>query len=530
MIVPTYRESVGTDGPQQGPLAIHPVGEGVSGVDVNRAEEGIGKQAEALGGQLERHLLYLERQRSQEKVSDLVSGAIKQIQDRAQNEHGTGWLQKEGANARGILHGPTEYGKTYALNDESFDGFFAGLKKDTLEGLNSAEAKQADRMLNREGQVWRNRIITHETTQSKIAHDTSLDARIGGMADTASMASASKPEDFIDQVKAAKDLLRERHPGEDEATYTALDQKFAAGAMAKFQEANPYLSPEELQNMLDGAKSFLHPADIGKLQKPIDGKWIDFRTQAIRAHIATDTSGPGETNRFKEPDGTYNIAAVEGEAMRLTSSLKEGEHGYKKGEEVHQAKEAKSFAVMQNGALKDGWDKGAKGFLDSILSQQQQNKGILFQDAEKNAISQFASQVHPGDLQKLRDSAAKSWLGDPEGPKMRLKLMMTNDDLAAGYKDAKRMIEDKFTGNTQPVKDNRRIMLQILDKTAPGFRSGKQIREWMTDQLEPVPTANPWWGMGYFGQHQKEKALAEHDLIQKYGQEKVDAAQAATGP
>ncbi len=510
-IVPEYNESVGTEGPQQGALAITPRGAESSGENVAQSAEGIGKESEAIGGQLTRHLVYLKRMEDQQKSFDIASSYARKGQKFLAGDgtqENPGLLNLKGTDAAGAL------GKFQEWDSKQRDV----IRNDP--NLTPDIQKNVARLMDSHGTVFFDNVLKHQVQQTLVAQDNSRVAQIQAIQDTLSLPNTS-PEQMMEGIKKAQAIDLLRHPGEDEFVNNANAQKTAAGVMANYLQSNPAMPPDQQQKMLDSMKSLLHPADYEKLEKPIDGKWIDYRTNAIQAHIANDAGGPNGENRFKEPDGLYNLATVEKAAQQMTAGLKPGEHGYKPGEELHQAQEAKKFAVMQNGALRDGWDEAAKGFLDSMQSQKQKNSGMLYQDAEKNAISQFAGSVRPGELEKLRDSAAKTWIGDVDGPQMRLKLAMSNPDLKRGYEDAKAQIETTYSGTTQ--KEQKKLAIQNLDAIAPQLRSGKQIVDWQADQLSKVKVPGAFFGMNWLSS--KVKGEEEDWQRQALGdQASVDAA------
>ncbi len=471
MIVPTYNESVATEGPQQESLAIQPRTEASSGVNIAQAEGGIGKEAESLGAQVTRHLIYQQRMADQQKSYDISSQYARAGQQ---------FLMGDGNDQPGILN---LQGNDAAGALAKFQDWDAKQRQQLLNGLPADEQKNVSRLIDSHGTVFFDNVLRHQVKQTEVAQDNSRVSQIQSLQDTSALPNTT-PAQMIDGIKKAQSIDLQRHPGEDDVTNTASAQKVAAGFVNTYLQANPSMPPDQQQKMLDSVKGMLHPVDVEKLQKPIDGKWIDYRTNAIQAHIANDAGGPNGENRFKNPDGTYNIATVEGAAQQMTASLKPGQHGYQKGEEVYQAEQAKKFAVMQNGALKDGWDNAAKGFLDSISTAKLKNPNMLYQDAEKQAISQYAGSVRPGEIEKLRDSAAKTWLGDVDGPQMRLKLALSNPDLKRGYEDAKAQIDTTYSGSAQ--KEQKKLAYQNLDAIAPQFKSGKQVVDWQSDQLKNV--------------------------------------------
>lgn len=513
-IVPEYNESVQTEGPQQESLSITPRGAESSGENIAQAAQGIGKEAEAIGSQVTRHLLYMQRQ----KDAIELQNRLLQADTLMQNGHAA-LFNRRGAQAIGISGGsaqnPDQQARSLALGTSSlsedaqarldpsfikFDNSSAGLIAkardvvihgvDGKSSLPADVAKQALSRFDRMAESYHGRAVNHEAEQIQIAHVDSLNNSFAASVNAASVAAS--PKAFIPLLEdAQKDALEvARIKGQDindKDTRAAVMQSAAKEATAKYLHANIEDHPERSQEVLNAAKPLMHPADAGDLQKSIDGKMIDMRDEQIWKNVTADP-------RSRNADGTFNLAAVEGYAKDLSKNRPEKE-------QLHHAEQAKSQAIMANGALKQGWDEAAKGFLDSIQTQRLKNPNMLYQDAEKDAISQFAGSVQPGTLEKLKDSAAKTWLGDSDGPQMRLKLALSNPDLKRGYEDAKTMIDATYPGKAQV--EQKKLAIQNLDAIAPQFKSGKSITDWQTDQFSKVKVPGSVFGMHWLSSAKK---------------------------
>ncbi len=497
MIVPEYNESVGTDGPQQGPLTIQPRSEASSGLNVTQSEEGIAKGAAHLGAEIESHVLYMDRLAQQQDRYDRASKYAQQ-QDVALNGE-DGLLTRNRANAVGIVHGrnlpPNSSGWTPAeeaeLDPKSYIGQEKKWREEALKGLNGQEAAGVERLIDAHNNVGFSAVVKHEAHEARLAQVDTVNGLIAASANTFAVdPTAEGSQKLLTQSQDARTMLAKQH-GEDPDTITmrglAVGDTFAKAMVSRNIETKPDIARNTLEQMHSAGQ--VSEDQYGILKARVDGKWIDMKKTAVADQVLN--------NPANSEAGLANLGRVDAEAKGLVSTLPAGEQSHII-DEVHKQAERRNAAFEQN--------KKASGlkFSNDVLNAQRQ--GVPPEQAYDSLIKKgsFIDNNDRAEKEKLfqavytKDPSALDKIMQTQTPDQKLAWDWADKVATAKFKNSKSILPgDEASGIKTPLKEAfmAEMKRQFMGKSPAEIRAGvvDAVKDVVTEPGYLWDSTKPKW-------------------------------------
>lgn len=452
-IIPVYNEKIGVDAPGVQTPQMADITPAASGAGIAEASSKLGQTVENIGSQLGRHLAYMAHLKQQQQGYDIAATYAR---------NGQVFLNGDGKDNPGILN---LHGKDADNSIAAFQDWDKQQRKELLKDLPPASARNVDRMIDSHGTVFFDNALHHQRHETEVAQQNSRAAEVQATQDTASLPNTT-PGQFSDLVTKAQDITRQMHPGQDDATYEALDQKTAAGMMQNYVKSNLEDHPQETLKMLAAQKGSMHEADYGAIKKQIDGKMLDIR----RGVIWEQVSG------FTHSDGTVDLQRAEAHAKQLASTLPPNE-------QQHVVDFVRQQASVQDSALKDARQAQDRSFINDSMGLKA--KGLSYDQAHDALFKDKGYGFDPKDIQEKSDQLRKLYTHDDSF------LDYAQQHQTAEQKDAWTWTEKVATAGI-PKHDVQAFIVQEKKKWMG--KSADQIRAGVTEDLKKLEVpGGHWW-------------------------------------